>query len=96
MFQRIALDLLDGALTNTASGSIDDAQQSNRVLRAEQHLEIRKQIFDFGALIEAEAADDQIFAAVASKRLFNLPRLEICAIKNGDALERISDRKSVV
>ncbi len=58
------------------------------MLRLRQ-LQIRDDVFDFGALVETEAAHHVVLAVVAAQRFFNLPRLRIGAVQNRDAAVRI-------
>ncbi len=71
------------------AGVLMTRMQAHGVRGGERQLEVRDQILDFRALIEAEAADDDVFAAVAAERLFNLPRLEVGAVKDSDAIAGI-------
>ena len=48
-------------------------------------LQVSDDVFDFGALIVAEAADHVVLAVVAPQRFFNLARLEVGAVENRDA-----------
>ena len=60
----------------------------DRIGAGRGQLQVRDDVLDFGALIEAEAADHDVFAAVAAQRFFNLPRLRIGAVEHGDAIRR--------
>src|SRR5216684_3638438 len=84
--QRILLHLLDGCAADPAGWSVDDAEQADGILGADQDLHIREDVLDLGALIEAEAADDDVLAPVAAQRLFNLARLRIGSIQDRYAL----------
>ena len=88
MFQRVLLDLIDGALADSAGGRVNDAQQADRVVRAAEDFEVRQRVLDLRALIEAESAHHHIFSAVAPQRLFDLTRLEVRAIQHGRAVFR--------
>ncbi len=83
------LDLFNGALADAARGRVDDAQQADRILRADRSLEIGQRVLHFGALIEAESAQNDVIAAVAAQRLLDLARLEVGAIEHGRALAGI-------
>ena len=48
-----------------------------------------QRVLDLRALIEAEAADDDVLSAVAPQRFFDLPRLEVRAVEHRDAVLRI-------
>ena len=90
VLQRVLLDLLDRGAADAARGRVDDAQQADRIVRADQHLQIRQNVLHFGALVEAEAADHDVLAAVAAQRFFDLARLRVGAIEHRDALLRIA------
>ncbi len=49
-------------------------------------LQVRQGVLHLGALIEAEAAEHHVIAAVAPQRFFNLARLEVGAVQHGDAV----------
>ena len=72
VLERVALHLLHGCLADSASGCVDDAQQTDRVLRRKRELQVRDDVLDFGALIETESAHDDIFSAVAPQGFFDL------------------------
>ncbi len=57
---------------------------------ADQDFQIRQNVLHFGALIEAEAADHNVLAAVTAQRFFNLARLRVGAIEHRHALLRIA------
>ncbi len=52
--------------------------------------QIRDDVLDFGALVEAEAADHDILAPVAPQRFFDLPRLEVGPVENRHVLVGIA------
>ena len=87
MLESIGLHLLDCSFSNATRGRVDDAQQADGILRAQQNFQIGKKVFDFGALVETETTNDQVLATVAAQRFFNLARLEIRAIQDGNAIE---------
>ncbi len=88
-------DLLDGALADASRGRIDDAQQSHRILRADDGLKIRQRVLHFGALIETEAAQHHIIAVVAAQRFFDLARLEVGAIEHRRAIAGVGREQLV-
>src|SRR5688572_13446526 len=99
------LDLLDGALSDTAGRRVDDAEQRNRILRRYKQLQIGEDVLYLGPLVEAESSHDQIFSPVAPQRLLDLTGLKVGAVKHRDApaciagqhsLDRIGDEKSLV
>ncbi len=71
---------------DAARRNVDDAQQADRILRADQDFQIRQDVLHFGALVEAESADHHVFPAVAAQRFFDLARLRVGAIQNRDAI----------
>jgi hypothetical protein len=74
------LDLLDAGLAEPASRCIDDAQQADGIVRTRDDLQVGKDVFDFRALVKAEAAHNDVLAAIATERFFDLPRLEVGAV----------------
>ncbi len=87
--KRVLLDLLDGAFADAARGRVDDAQQGDRILRADDGLEIGQRVLHFGALIETESAQHHVIAPVAAQRFFDLARLEVGAIEHRHAIGRV-------
>ena len=88
VLQRVLLDLLDRGLADAARRRVDDAQQADRILRRKRELQIRDDVLDFSALIEAESAHHDVFASVAPQRFFDLARLKIRAVEHRHALAR--------
>src|SRR6185295_12222327 len=89
VLEGVLLNLIDGGLADSARGGVDDAQQIDGIAGAKYDFEISEDVFNFGALIEAEAADHHILAAVAAEAFFDLAGLEVGPVKDGDSLLRI-------
>src|SRR5215467_9645187 len=89
MLQRVTLALLDRGFTNTPRRCVDDAQQADRILRRQRQLQVGKDVFDLGALVEAESTNYDVFAAVTSQCFLDLSRLKIRAVEHRHALIRV-------
>ena len=57
-------------LANAPPGYVDDALQGKIVGRVDQHAQVRHQVLDLAALVEAHAAYDRVRDALAAQRLF--------------------------
>ena len=66
-----ALEGLHSGFADAAGGRINDAAQSDGVVRVLHELHVAKNVFDFGAIVEGEAADHVVLDAVAAERLFD-------------------------
>ena len=71
------------------AGVLTIAQQAHRVLRRNQHLQVSQRVPDFGPLVEAETAHHVVVDAVAPQRLFELARLRVGAVEDGDPGGRV-------
>ena len=63
--------------------------QRDRIGLRLREFQIRQNIFDFSALVVADAAHHVVLQVVAAHRFFNLPRLRIGAVQNRDLAIRI-------
>ena len=74
-FERQPLECFERRFTDSPRGRVDHAQQSDRVVRVLQQLQIRDHVLDLGALVEREAAHNVVFQSIATQRFFEQSRL---------------------
>ena len=80
---------LQRGVAEAALGHVDDALESEIVGRLRDHAQIGQRIADFGALVEAGAADHAIGQAELDEAVFEFAHLERGAHQNGDLVERV-------
>ena len=83
----VAVDGRDGLVAEAALGLVDDALERQVVGRLDDQAEVGDRVADFGALVEAEAADDLVGQADRDEALFELAGLELGADEDGDVVE---------
>ena len=83
-----AMDLLDRLVAEAALGCVDYALEGEIVRGLGNHPQIGEGVADFGALVEAEAADDLVGHADRDEAVFELAGLELGADQNRDIVER--------
>ena len=88
------IDLLDGGAADAAGGGVDDPQQADRIVIGGRQLQVGDGILDLSSLIKTESADDQIFAAVTAEGFFNLARLGVGAVEDGNAIIGVFGQKA--
>ena len=72
----------NAARTDAARRHVDDAQYRIVVLRVHGHAQIRQRVFDFLALIKAQATVNFIRHVRRKQRLLQHPRLRIAAVQH--------------
>ena len=80
------LDLLNRRRPDTATRCVDHALDAHLVRRVHDHLEIRHDIANLGAIEEARAAHDLVRHARAQEHIFERARLRVSAVKHGDII----------
>src|SRR5207248_9902580 len=86
----VAIDLIQRLFAESARGAIDNAHQSDGVVRIKREFQIRDDVAHFHALVEGEAADDVVSETDAPQGFFKDARLCIGAIEDGGANVRIN------
>ena len=76
-------------VAEAALGHVDDALEGEIVGRLRDHAQIGERIADFGALVEARAADHAIGQAELDEAVFEFAHLERGAHQDGDLVERM-------
>ncbi len=85
----VVVQELHGGVAEAALGHIDDALEGEIVGRRIDHAQIGERVADFGALVEARAADHAIGQAERDEAVFELAHLERGAHQDGDLVERV-------
>ena len=85
----VIVQQLHGGVAQPALRHIDDALEGEIVGRRIDHAQISERIADFGALVEARAADDAIRQAERDEAVFEFAHLERGAHQDGDLVERM-------
>ena len=83
----MAVELLQRLVTEAALGGVVDALERQVVLRGGDDAQVRERVADFGAFVEAEAADDLVGQADLDEAVFEFARLERGAHEDGDAVQ---------
>ena len=91
--ERHALEGLHGGLADAARGRVDDARERDGVVQVLHQLEVAEDVFDFGAVVEGEAADHVVLDLIAAQRLFHQARLRVGAIEHGAARADLPGRR---
>ena len=89
-FARVIVQKLHGGVAKPALGHIDDALEGEIVGRRIDQAQIGERIADFGALVEARAADHAIGQAERDEAVFELAHLERGAHQDRDLVERMA------
>ena len=87
---RVVVQQLDGGVAEPALGHVDDALEGEIVGRRVDHAQIGQRVADFGALVEARAADHAIGQAERDEAVFELAHLERGAHQDRDLVERVA------
>ena len=85
----VVVDDLHGGVAEAALGHIDDALEGEVVGRRVDDAQIGERVADFGAFVEARAADDAIRHAERDEAVLELAHLKRRAHQNGDLVERV-------
>ena len=85
---RIFVQHLQGRFAEAALGRVDDALEGEIVGGLRDAAQIGERVADFGALVEARAADDAVGQAERDEALLEFAHLERGAHQNGDVVER--------
>ena len=80
-----ALEGVHGGFADAARRGVDHAAESDGVVRILHELEVAEDVFDFGAVVEAEAADHVVLDLVAAESFFHETRLRVGAVEDGAA-----------
>ena len=78
----------DRLVAEAALGHVDDPLEGEVVGGLRDHPEIGERVADFGALVEAEAADDPVGQADRDEAVLELAGLELRADQDRDVVER--------
>ena len=87
---RVVVHQLDGGVAEPALGHVDDALEGEVVGRRVDDAQIGQRVADFGALVEARAADHAIGQAERDEAVFELAHLERGAHQDGDLVEQVA------
>ena len=87
---RMELKLLQRGITQPPARHVDDALEGKVVGRLIDEPQIGERIADFGALVEARAADHPIGQAERDEAVLELAHLERGAHQDRDLVERVS------
>ena len=87
---RMIVQKLHGGVAEPALRHIDDALEGEIVGRRIDQAQISERVADFGALVEARAADDAIGQAERDEAVFEFAHLERGAHQDGDLVERMA------
>src|SRR5205085_6017635 len=82
----------DGLVAKSAFRLIDDAFKGEIVSGLRDQPQIGDGVTNFGALVEAKAADDLIIEADGNEALFELPGLELGPHEDCDVVQRSASR----
>ena len=74
----------DRRVADAASRPVGDAHQRNGVRRVVDHLEVRDQVLDLGALVEARPADHLVRDALAHEHVLEHARLRVHPVEDRD------------
>ena len=85
----VVVQQLHGGVAEPALGHVDDALEGEIVGRRIDHAQIGERVADFGALVEARAADDAIGQAERDEAVLEFAHLERGAHQDGDLVERV-------
>ena len=86
---RVVVQELHGGVAEAALGHVDDALEGEVVGRRIDDAQIGERVADFGALVEARAADDAVGQAERDEAVLELAHLERGAHQDGDLVERM-------
>ena len=81
---------LHGGVAEAALRHVDDALEGEVVGRRVDDAQIGQRVADFGALVEARAADDAVGQAERDEAVFELAHLERGAHQDRDLVERVA------
>ena len=84
------VDARDRLVAKAALGDVDDAFEGEVVRRLVDHAEVRQRVADFGAFVEAEAADDLVRHADRDEAVLELAGLVLRADQDRDLVERFA------
>ena len=87
---RVVVEQLDGGVAEPALGHIDDALEGEVVGLRIDAAQIGERVADFGALVEARAADHPIGQAEGDEAVLELAHLERGAHQDRDLVERMA------
>ncbi len=79
-----SVDALDGGRADVALGRVDDALEADLIGGVHDGLEVGHDVADLGAVEEARAPDDAVRHARAQQRVFELSRLRVGAVEDGE------------
>ena len=83
------VDLRHRLVAEPALGDVDDAFEGEVVGGLRDDAQIRERVADFGAFVEAEAADDAVGHADRDEAVLELARLVLRADEDGDVVEAL-------
>ena len=89
LLTRVVVQHLHGGVAQAALGHVDDALEGEIVGRLRDHAQVGERVADFGALVEARAADHAIGQAELDEAVFEFAHLERGAHQDGDLVERM-------
>lgn len=73
-----------GLVADAARGRVDDAAHGHEVGVVDEEAEVGERVFDFGAVVEGEAADELVGERGGAQRVFNDTGLGVCAEEDRD------------
>ena len=82
-------EVVDGGFADAARRNVQDAEKGDVVLGMHGEANVSEGVFDFGAIVKAETADQFVAEAAAAKGFFESARLKIGAVLDGAGLAGI-------
>ncbi len=90
MFSACVDEPLDRRVADPAARTVRDPQERRRVLRVDEHAEVRRRVADLGALVEARAADDLVRDVLPHEHVLQHPRLRVRPVEDRDLAGRVA------
>ena len=82
------LEARERRVADAAARPVGDAQERDRVVRVVEHLEVRDEVLDLGALVEARAADHLVRDALAHEDVLEHAALRVRPVEDRDLAAR--------
>ena len=86
----MAVDCRDRLVAEPSLGRVDDAFERQVVGGLDDQAQVGDRVADFGAFVEAKAADDLVAEADRDEAFFKLARLELRTDEDCDVVQRLA------
>ena len=86
----VCAQAIHARVADAAPRPVRDAQERGGVERVVQHLQVRDEVLDLGALVEARPADDLVGDPLADEHVLQHPRLRVRPVEDRDLLGRVA------